>query len=145
MSVITYSTIKRVGISKKTIESVVFFVLKSCKKTGDVSVHCIGDTRMQTLNRIYRGKNKPTDVLSFALQEGMWGGESTDELGDIFISIPYIKRQAKRMSVSYKQEFRLMLIHGVLHLLGYDHEKKSDAKKMFALQEELLKRICSHI
>jgi probable rRNA maturation factor len=109
---------------------------------GDVSVHLIGDTRMKRLNTIHRGKEKTTDVLSFSTLEGApLPGEYT-EVGDIFISVPQIIRQSKKYKVSIKEEMTRMLVHGVLHLVGYDHVEQKDAKRMFGIQEEMVVRYC---
>lgn len=131
---------KPIGISNKKISQTVEFVLKSLKISGEVSVHLIADTKMRQLNAHYRGKDKTTDVLSFAMVDDEIPGGMHNDWGDIFISIPQIERQAKRFNVTRKEEFMRMLVHGTLHLLGYDHEKKSDANIMFPLQEKLLKK-----
>ena len=107
------------------------------KKNNEVSVHCIGKQKIQTLNRVFRGIDRPTDVLSFPT-EALFDTEDQTDSGDLFLCPEYITKQAKRFGTSYKEEFFRMLIHGVLHLEGYDHEKKSDAKKMFTVQEQLL-------
>ena len=136
-----YQTVKHVGVQKKQIKNTVFFVLRKQKKQkSEVSVHLVGDKRMHTLNRAFRGKDKTTDVLSFATQEGVHMFD-TGDLGDIFLSIPQIKRQARRFGVLYKEELFRMLIHGVLHILGYDHKTKSEASEMFGLQEKYLVEI----
>lgn len=140
MECTVYSTLK-FPLSKKTIEKNVVLVLKGLKKTkAAVSLHIIGDKKMTDLNFQYRGKKKPTDVLSFAVQEGD-GGVASDDWGDIFICLPQVKRQAKEHKISWKEEFYRMSIHGVLHLFGYDHMKEPDAQKMFRLQERFLAEI----
>jgi len=135
-----YKTVKKIHVSKKKIESVVFCVLDHCNLSGGVSVHFIGDKRMRTMNRLYRGKDSTTDVLSFSAQEGEAFPKVADDWGDIFISVPKILVQAREYGVSYNSEVVRMLIHGVLHLLGYDHVKKNDAKEMFAIQDYLHKK-----
>ncbi len=136
-----YQSVKSIGISKNKITEVVFFVYKTCKKNNPiVSVHFIGDKKMRSINKKYRNKDSSTDVLSFAIKEGEYSLDS-NEWGDIFISIPYIKAQAKRVRVTYKEELFRMLIHGILHLIGHDHIKPKEAKKMFALQEGILKKV----
>lgn len=137
-----YTTVQHTGVSQKKVRSCVSDILKQLGTSGAISVHFIGDTRMARLNRIHRGKQGTTDVLSFAAQEG-GGVFPGDEIGDIFISVPQIKRQAKVWNVSHKEELFRMLIHGVLHVLGYDHITKKQAKKMFSLQEAFLKKILS--
>jgi len=127
------------GVSERKIKKVVFFVLENLKKNGSVSVHFIGDKRIKSLNKKYRGKNTITDVLSFGMGDSRGIFFSGDDLGDIFVCVPQIKKQAKRNRVSFLQELYRILIHGLLHLLGYDHIKKIQAKRMFGLQEKLLK------
>lgn len=135
-----YKTVRSIGVSRKRIVAVCEAVFLACdKKDAVMSVHFIGDAKMRTLNRVHRGVDRPTDVLSFSVQEGEHIFDSK-EWGDVFIAIPYIRRQAKRFGVSFEEELFRMLIHGILHLLGYDHERPKDAKEMFGLQESLLKR-----
>ena len=112
--------------------------LRMAKKSihSDVSVHCIGDIKMTRLNKQYRGKAYPTDVLSFPL------GENND-IGDLFLCIPQIIRQAKQFGVSAKEECVRMLSHGTLHLIGYDHMTSEESKKMFDLQENIVKKCLS--
>jgi len=83
---------------------------------------------MRQLNRQHRGLDRATDVLSFSL-------------GDIFLCPSYIRRQARRFGVSYQEECTRTLIHGILHLTGYDHATQRQAKKMFGLQEKLLQEL----
>lgn len=141
MECLIFSTLRRPsGISDRQIQLTVAYVLKKEKRRGDVTVHLIGDAKMIQLQKIHRGKKGTTDVLSFAAQEGSI--ISRDEtLGDIFISIPQIRRQAKDWSVTFFEEFNRMLIHGLLHILGYDHIKKLEAEIMFEKQEKYLERI----
>ncbi len=103
---------------------------------GAVEIHLVGDTRIKKLNKQYRGIDKPTDVLSFAWKEDPHYKGAL--LGQIYMSVPYIVRQAKRFKVSVKEEFTRMLVHGLLHIVGYDHMETTDAKKMFALQEKIV-------
>lgn len=129
-----YKTVRDVPLSSKKIVAAVNIVLKAIKiPHADVSVHIIGDYRMKTLNTTYRGKATTTDVLSFPTED-----PTHDDIGDIFISAAQIRRQAPRFDVSEKEEFLRMLVHGILHLVGYDHIKKKDANMMFPLQERLL-------
>jgi len=140
MECLLYKTIRsNIHISEKKIQAIVSSVLRITReKPKSVSIHLIGDTKMKQLNNQFRKKNSTTDVLSFAIQEGEHFFDS-DELGEIFISIPRIKRQAKQNRIPFPEEFQRMLIHGMLHLLGYDHTKPKEAKKMFLLQEKILK------
>ncbi len=106
------------------------------KLIGEIEIIVVGDRAMCALNRQYRNKDKVTDVLSFAWQEDKKIKGSM--LGQIYICYSQIVRQAKEYKVSVRQEFVRMLVHGMLHLVGYDHMRPSDAKKMFALQEKII-------
>lgn len=104
------------------------------KIRGEIELIIIGATRMRRLNHHYRGQNRVTDVLAFPwLETG-----KQKFLGQIFICAPQISRQAKDFEVPVRQEFSRMLIHGLLHLVGYNHKKSGEAKKMFGLQERIL-------
>ncbi|MFC2948387.1 rRNA maturation RNase YbeY [Virgibacillus sediminis] len=111
---------------------------------AEISVNFTGNEEIQELNRNYRQKDKPTDVISFALQETVEGEPeiSGDDgpliLGDIVISIDKAKEQAEEYGHSLERELGFLAVHGLLHLLGYDHMEKEDEKKMFSRQEEIL-------
>lgn len=117
---------------------------KEPKIKGEVEISVVGGSVIKKINHKYRGKNKITDVLSFAWQDPaaastkLWRGKETESLGEIYICYPQIKRQAKEYSVTAENEFKRMLVHGLLHLVGYDHIKKQDAVKMFKKQEKLI-------
>lgn len=134
-----FTSVHLFGVSEQKIRKVVFFVLKNLKKNGNVSIHLVGDKKIKSLNNKYRGKNKVTDVLSFSMDDGRENFILESDLGDIFVCIPQIKRQAKNFEVPFLHELCRMIIHGMLHLSGYDHAKDDQAKKMFGLQEKLLK------
>ncbi|HEU4950339.1 MAG TPA: rRNA maturation RNase YbeY [Holophagaceae bacterium] len=97
-----------------------------------VSITYVDDRGMKKLNREHRGKNMTTDVLSFPTEAGK--GEFP-HLGDIVISLPVAEKMAKKLSVSRRREVETLVIHGFLHLCGYDHEK--DNGEMLALQSQL--------
>ncbi|OGH86256.1 MAG: rRNA maturation RNase YbeY [Candidatus Magasanikbacteria bacterium RIFOXYC12_FULL_33_11] len=137
-----FKTIKKSLLSDKKIQEIVFYVLKKNKKDGLISVNIVGDKKIREINKNYRGKDKVTDVISFALEEGenfFQMGEK--DFGDIFICLPQIKRQAKENNISAREEMTRMLVHGVLHILGFDHMKEKDAKTMFAMQEKFVKNL----
>ena len=109
-----------------------------------MSVLFVGDRAMRTLNRRYRGKDKTTDVLSFSLREGAFSHVQPDVLGDIVIAVPTAARQAAEAGHSLGREIEFLLVHGLLHLLGYDHERSNDeAKRMKRRELQLLKRIAA--
>jgi probable rRNA maturation factor len=96
---------------------------------------------MRALNRRYRGKDRTTDVLSFALREGPFGDVQPEMLGDIVISVPVAEKQARERGHSLSREIEHLLVHGLLHLLGYDHERgHAEARRMRRKELLLLKR-----
>jgi probable rRNA maturation factor len=106
----------------------------------DLSVLLCGDQTIKALNTQYRGKNEATDVLSFSL-----GAEETDGKGntrclpgDIVISLDTLRENARYFATSEDEELRRLLIHGILHLDGMDHQSNDDTEPMIALQENIL-------
>jgi probable rRNA maturation factor len=95
---------------------------------GGVTVAIVADRRVRDLNRRYRRKDVPTDVLSFPADE-------PGELGDVVIALGVARRQAARAGHSLSTEFRVLALHGLLHLLGYDHER--DAGQMRRIEQRL--------
>jgi probable rRNA maturation factor len=110
---------------------------------AELSILFTNDREIQTLNRRYRKKNKPTDVLSFPLLEGPGARFAGNALGDVVISVPTARRQAKRQGISLQEEIIRLIIHGFLHLLGYDHENvsKQEAERMKKREKLLLKKL----
>ncbi|MCD8511980.1 MAG: rRNA maturation RNase YbeY [Bacillus sp. (in: Bacteria)] len=109
---------------------------------AEVSITFVGDEHIQQLNRDYRGKDQPTDVLSFALDEGdeatVIKGDFPQLLGDIIISVPRAVEQAKEYGHDINRELCFLAVHGFLHLIGYDHNTEEEEKAMFSKQEEIL-------
>jgi probable rRNA maturation factor len=105
----------------------------------ELSIALVSDPQIKRLNKLYRNKDKPTDVLSFPI------GEKVEDwliLGDIVISVDTAKRQAKELGHSLEEELKRLLVHGLVHLLGYDHELGGEEeKKFFELEEFVLKEI----
>jgi probable rRNA maturation factor len=120
----------------------------------ELSLVLTGDSPIRELNRAFRGKDRSTDVLSFpqlddcaAVRPEYAAAHHETEpaaLGDVVISVDTALRQAERFGVSPESRLRTLLIHGVLHLLGYDHEKsRTDARRMFAQERELAAALAS--
>lgn len=108
------------------------------ESAAELSVSLVGDRSIQDLNRRYRGEDRPTDVLAFAMREGEAGGSEPALLGDVVISADTAARQARRRRHSLGTEVQALLVHGILHLLGYDHERSpSEARRMRALEKRL--------
>ena len=105
------------------------------RATGAVAVALVSDARMRALNRRYRGIDAVTDVLSFPVTGPMTNESSARELGDIVIAAGRAVRQARAAGHSRTIELRILALHGLLHLLGYDHER--DAGRMAQLERRL--------
>ena len=102
----------------------------------------IDDEEMHKLNKEYRGIDRTTDVLSFALNDNKHIDNVINSLGDIFISIPKMKSQAIEYGHTEKRELSFLALHGLLHLLGYDHTLgKKEEEEMFGLQKEILNEL----
>ncbi|BAF59073.1 predicted metal-dependent hydrolase [Pelotomaculum thermopropionicum SI] len=110
---------------------------------AEVSLVFVDDAYIHGLNRQYRGVDAPTDVLSFAMQEGepLAGGEEELILGDVVISLQAAERQAGEYGHSLQREAAYLAVHGVLHLLGYDHQGEEERKIMRRKEEEVLGRL----
>jgi len=115
-----------------------------------LSILIVNDADIQVINRDYLGKDRPTNVISFAMQEGEGGGVQPGLLGDVVISAETAARDAAEAQTSFESELYFLLLHGILHLLGYDHERGTPAqaqqmeereRELFALvREEFLSR-----
>ncbi len=125
-----------ISVLKKTAE------LYGLEPQSEVSVVLADDQYIQALNREYRGKDTPTDVLSFALNEGdepeIFEGPDEQLLGDIIISLETAKRQAEEYEHSVEREIAFLTVHGMLHLLGYDHIQEEDRLEMRQEEEAVL-------
>jgi probable rRNA maturation factor len=104
----------------------------------EVSILLTDDSEIHELNSLYRKVDAPTDVLAFAMREGEDGDANSDILGDVVISIPTAERQAKEYGHSLEAELSLLVAHGVLHLLGYDHAERDEADIMQERQKEIV-------
>jgi len=122
---------------------------------GEVDLTFVDDEAIHELNREYRGIDRPTDVLSFAmhevtndeleiiyeLEEGEELGNVPDVLGDIIISVPRAKLQSEEFGHSLEREIGFLFVHGFLHLLGYDHQDEASEAEMMAKQEAVLAEV----
>lgn len=128
------------------VANLLHHALEEEKMTGEieVSVTFMSDEAIQSINKAYRAIDAPTDVISFALEElGEGEVEMNVEgmptmLGDILIAVPTAERQAKTYGHSVKREIGFLTLHGLLHLLGYDHMTEEEEQEMFGRQEEIL-------
>lgn len=112
---------------------------------GEVAVALVSDAQVRKLNRVYRRKDAPTDVLSFpaapshAPRHGR-GPSASPELGDIVIARGIARRQARDAGHSYNTELRVLALHGLLHLLGFDHHDKKDDGRMARVEARLRRK-----
>jgi probable rRNA maturation factor len=117
--------------------------LEMLDAAGDeLSIALVDDDAIRSLNRDYRGKDRPTDVLAFAQLEGETAAKAPSAaprlLGDVVISVPTAARQAANRHRRLELELTTLAIHGILHLLGYDHERSpADARRMFKKAREI--------
>ena len=117
--------------------------LMGIKKNSEVSLLLTDDKEIQHLNNVYRNNDNPTDVLSFSMSEGLENFLIKDEmdeylLGDIVISIETANRQAKEANQSLHYELAILLAHGLLHLLGFEHAKQKDYLRMKEEEEKII-------
>ncbi|OWZ83063.1 rRNA maturation RNase YbeY [Natranaerobius trueperi] len=116
----------------------------SSEISGEVSLEIVDDNGIKKLNHIYRKKNESTDVLSFPQLEDELEEENSDKylmLGDIVINRYAIINQAEQYGHSEERELSFLFLHGLLHLLGFDHDNAKNCNEMFALQEEILSKL----
>lgn len=118
--------------------------IEQITEEAELSMTFVDNEKIHQLNKEYRGIDRSTDVLSFALEEM---GEDEIELidvemprflGDLIISIPKVEEQAKEYGHSFERELGFLAVHGFLHLLGYDHMTEDEEKEMFTKQEDIL-------
>ncbi|WP_373464674.1 rRNA maturation RNase YbeY [Bacillus sp. V2I10] len=111
---------------------------------AELSVTFVDNEKIKEINRDYRSKDQVTDVISFAMEEqgegevSIVGVDMPPVLGDIIISVPRASEQAEEYGHSFTRELGFLAVHGLLHLLGYDHMTEEDEKKMFGKQKEIL-------
>ena len=108
---------------------------------AELSVVFVDDEEMRRLNAAYRSLDRPTDVLAFAMTEGAFGDLNPQLLGDVVISTQTAQRQAERAGRSGDDELDALLVHGILHLIGYDHERSAAAARTMRNQERRLRRL----
>jgi len=142
-----------VGWLKKVVEQVL--IAQGVSSNAELGLFIAGGERVRQLNRNYRGKDAPTDVLAFAMlpEQSTQGMTGTDfppfvippdgvlHLGEVIISYPQAVTQAEEQQHSVKREIAILLIHGVLHLLGFEHNKPVLKRKMIAREAEILNYI----
>jgi probable rRNA maturation factor len=119
------------GVPRASLERAARAMLVAIRMADhELSVVLTGDAEIQHLNRVYRRKNKPTDVLAFSQREGLRGEQAGSLLGDVVVSVPTARRQAEALSRSVLDEVLWLVAHGILHLIGWDHETDAKDRRM---------------
>jgi len=109
---------------------------------GELSILVVDDSKIKALNKNYLNRSGPTNVIAFPMQEGDFSDVNPQLLGDVVISVETAGREAMQSEISTEERFTQLLVHGILHLFGFDHEKsKQDALKMEKKSNEILKLI----
>ena len=111
----------------------------ACLQLGksELSIVLTGDHQIQKLNKVYSGKDRTTDVLAFSMREGRFPGLAGELLGDVIVSVPRAREQARERSVPVLEEITMLVAHGLLHLLGWDHDTVSKDRRMRKETERL--------
>jgi rRNA maturation RNase YbeY len=138
--------LKRPTVRRAVLVRLAELVLDTAgERQSELSIELVGDRRMRRLNRLYRNKDRTTDVLAFSMREAVAPHSArltADMLGDVVISVPQALRQAIEAGRSADEEFLSLLVHGVLHLCGYDHERSErEAARMQRRERQLLRTI----
>ncbi len=134
------------GVDEEFVRFIFDLTIGSTNKKMDSEVGLIiaGDEEIQKLNHRYRGKNQPTNVLSFANQEMAEGVQPEPDaryLGDIYIGYSCLAREAQDLKISKRERFAQLFVHGLLHLLGFDHENPTEAVKMEELEDHIVQLV----
>lgn len=145
MSVLVNNLQEKMAVDDRTAEFLADAVRSALKAAGynedaEVGLVFVDDDYIHDLNHRYRGVDSPTDVLSFAMMEGepVESGEAEPILGDVVISLQAVERQAEEYGHSFLREAAYLTVHGVLHLLGYDHMEEDNKRIMRQKEEEII-------
>ena len=141
MPVHVQSHVRRFTFNRACLERSARAILADVgEPSAELGILFVGDQRMRSLNRRYRGKDRTTDVLAFALREA--SHSFSGMLGDVVIAVPTAARQAQQGQRSLDEELLVLLIHGILHLCGYDHERgEKDARRMSRRERMMLRSL----
>ncbi len=141
MPVLMRSRLRHPAPLPRSIKALAQAVLTAAgEAAAELSLEFVGDGRMRRLNRTYRRRDTTTDVLAFSMREA--SPPAAAVLGDVVISLPTAARQAAAHKHRLEQEVAVLLVHGVLHLCGYDHERSArDAERMSRKQRAIMRRL----
>ena len=132
-------------LSEEQLQDWIFSVLHEVKRDGfGVSISFVSNEEIRELNKNYRGKDNETDVLSFSQIEGEEFDFENRLLGDIVVSVPYALSQAENLGHSLMEEVKYLLLHGTLHLMGYDHDENEEGE-MSILEKSIYQKLTGDI
>ena len=144
MSVVVLSKYRKRGVSARIVRNDARRILDLVgERAAELSVSLVDDSTIHPLNCNYRGKDRPTDVLAFAMREGARIAGDESEIGDVVISLDTAQRQATERGITLADEVQTLLIHGILHLLGYDHERSAPEARRMKTKERAVKKALS--
>ena len=141
MPVHMQSQVRRVTFNQARLDRLARAILSEVgEASAELGILFVGDQRMRGLNHRYRDKDRTTDVLAFAMREAPHS--SAGLLGDVVIAVPTAVRQAKEGQRSLDEELTVLLVHGILHLCGYDHERsEKEARRMHRRERMILRSL----
>ena len=140
-----FKSSKFFNLSKSEILDVVIEVLKTVEykftKNHQLNLSFVSSEEMQLLNKTYRNKDKPTNVLSFELPENFPVGDEKTLIGEIALCEEIIYEESKKYKKIFENRLKHMIIHGLLHLIGYDHQDEEETSKMERLEKEIMNKL----
>ena len=140
MEILTDNRQSKYKISQKKIRQTVQVILDALDfPEGEISILFVDDPQIEELNRKYLNRQGPTNVIAFAMRDGEFSHLTPHLLGDVVISTDTIAREAQNSGIPFDQRINELLVHGILHLFGYDHEKsEEEARRMDEETERIL-------
>ena len=140
-----FNSLKFIKLSKSEILDVVTEVLKTVEykstKNHQLNLSFVSSEEMQLLNKTYRNKDKPTNVLSFELPKNFPVGNEKTLIGEIALCEEIIYEESKKYKKIFENRLKHMIIHGLLHLIGFDHVSKDEENKMESVEKKIMKSI----
>ena len=145
LSLNNFNSSKFIKLSKSEILDVVIEVLKTVEykftKNHQLNLSFVSSEEMQLLNKTYRNKDKPTNVLSFELPKNFPVGNEKTLIGEIALCEEIIYEESKKYKKIFENRLKHMIIHGLLHLIGYDHQDEEETSKMERLEKEIMNKL----
>ncbi len=143
---------RKIPVDTKQMRAITQKILDILKYSDfDIGILLTNNKTIRDYNRSYRNKDKPTDILSFSYHSDLKPGkrikvktEEDKNLGDLILSLEYIKKEAEKLEVSLDERLKVLLVHGICHLLGYDHVTDAQWRSMRAKEAFILKKLVAH-